>query len=142
MNENQVQIEVDSDVNVEDIDIEEDVYELHRHVNADGTIVERMVKRPKEKPNLLKSAAQTAKDLAGGGFAPGTVSKARLDICLKCEYLSHNVTCNLCGCFMEAKTRVAFASCPKGKWGPTEKTGEGVPYPAPNAEPILVREDQ
>ena len=46
---------------------------------------------------------------------------ARLDICKSCEYLIHMTgQCKKCGCFMFAKTHLANASCPIGKWGTAE----------------------
>lgn len=46
---------------------------------------------------------------------------ARLDICRSCEYLIHMTgQCKKCGCFMVAKTYLANANCPVGKWGAVE----------------------
>ena len=54
--------------------------------------------------------------------------KQRLDICKQCEFynehfklfnvnlLKKKPQCNICKCFLEAKTKIEFASCPKGKW--------------------------
>lgn len=45
------------------------------------------------------------------------VRQERLDICLSCEFLLPKVnTCKKCGCFVYAKTRLAFAECPLKKW--------------------------
>jgi hypothetical protein len=36
--------------------------------------------------------------------------------CSEILYLTRNVTeCSICGCFLDAKTRVKEESCPKGK---------------------------
>ena len=44
-------------------------------------------------------------------------SDKRMDICLGCpELIKLTQTCKECGCFMKAKTRLAEASCPIGKW--------------------------
>ena len=44
-------------------------------------------------------------------------SDKRMDICLSCpELIKLTQTCKKCGCFMKAKTRLAEASCPIGKW--------------------------
>jgi hypothetical protein len=46
-----------------------------------------------------------------------TESDKRMDICLSCpELIKLTQTCKECGCFMKAKTRLAEASCPIGKW--------------------------
>lgn len=43
---------------------------------------------------------------------------ARYDICKSCEHLIElTSTCKKCGCFMQAKTYIAAAECPIGKWG-------------------------
>lgn len=95
---------------------EEEEYELHRHWNTDGTFTEKMIKRPKKAPNLLQNFKKTTQELLINGFAPKDLAEERLAICVKCEYLLPNSTCSLCGCFMQAKTKVAGAECPKGKW--------------------------
>ena len=42
----------------------------------------------------------------------------RMETCLNCEFLIKlTKTCKKCGCFMQAKTKLADASCPVGKWG-------------------------
>lgn len=43
------------------------------------------------------------------------ISSARLDICKNCEFLKLKI-CMKCGCFMPAKTTLAKAECPEGKW--------------------------
>lgn len=44
-------------------------------------------------------------------------SAARLDICKSCPFLIKATTqCKKCGCFMHAKTKLAKATCPVGKW--------------------------
>ena len=44
------------------------------------------------------------------------MSKNRMVICNSCDHLSGIKTCNLCKCFMPAKTAIPFAACPDGKW--------------------------
>lgn len=45
-------------------------------------------------------------------------SEERLDICRKCEHFNADSSqCNRCGCFMDYKTLLPFATCPIGKWG-------------------------
>ena len=41
-----------------------------------------------------------------------------MDLCNGCEFLTKTTKqCEKCGCFMTAKTRLANAECPIGKWG-------------------------
>ena len=40
----------------------------------------------------------------------------RLSLCRECPSLKLKAVCNECGCFMPAKTWLAHASCPLGKW--------------------------
>ena len=43
----------------------------------------------------------------------------RLFHCGQCEHKKGSgfmARCNLCGCFIEAKTRLASQSCPVGRW--------------------------
>ena len=52
----------------------------------------------------------------------------RRDICQKCEHKSKDFTlfgitifkrvkqCKICKCFLEPKTKIEFAKCPKDKW--------------------------
>jgi len=42
--------------------------------------------------------------------------KKRYSICLSCKELSKQGFCNICGCYMKAKTKVKNASCPKNLW--------------------------
>lgn len=43
--------------------------------------------------------------------------KFRLSKCNRCEYIhSDKKTCNLCGCFIIAKTKLETEKCPAGKW--------------------------
>ena len=41
----------------------------------------------------------------------------RWDLCSSCEFLTESNKCQKCGCFMKVKHKLAFASCPIGKWG-------------------------
>ena len=40
----------------------------------------------------------------------------RWNLCTGCEFLTEKNTCQKCGCFMKVKHKLAFASCPIGKW--------------------------
>jgi len=41
----------------------------------------------------------------------------RLSICNSCEFMSGN-RCLKCGCFLQAKARLATSRCPEDKWQP------------------------
>ena len=46
-----------------------------------------------------------------------SIISKRLDICKGCEFLFKPTnSCKKCGCFMDAKTKIATARCPIGKW--------------------------
>ena len=45
------------------------------------------------------------------------VLQERWDACNSCEFLTENLVCKKCSCFMKLKTRVARMKCPVGKWG-------------------------
>jgi len=50
-------------------------------------------------------------------WATEEVSTNRLDICKSCpELIKPTSQCKKCGCFMTAKTKLALATCPLGKW--------------------------
>lgn len=50
-------------------------------------------------------------------FLPKDQSQARYEICKTCpEIIKLTSQCKKCGCFMKAKTTLAKASCPIGKW--------------------------
>lgn len=48
------------------------------------------------------------------------LAEQRMRQCQECSeilYLTKNVTeCSICGCFLDAKTRVEEERCPKGLW--------------------------
>ena len=44
------------------------------------------------------------------------VAEAGFAICNACPELINESRCNLCGCFMRTKTKIAGASCPLKKW--------------------------
>jgi hypothetical protein len=47
------------------------------------------------------------------------IKNERMEICRSCPFFIKITTqCSKCGCVMEAKTRLAEASCPVDKWGP------------------------
>ena len=45
------------------------------------------------------------------------VKEKRYNICKNCDrFKKFNKICEICLCFMPAKTRFADSECPKGKW--------------------------
>jgi hypothetical protein len=49
--------------------------------------------------------------------SPDALQKERMDICKECPFfIKVTGQCSKCGCIMEAKTRLAEASCPVDKW--------------------------
>ena len=44
------------------------------------------------------------------------VHAKRIEICEACEHLNKLRQCDLCHCFMDAKTRLENAYCPIRKW--------------------------
>jgi hypothetical protein len=51
------------------------------------------------------------------------IQKARLAICETCPFfISLTRQCKKCGCFMDAKTKLAEAYCPEDKWGSEDMT--------------------
>jgi hypothetical protein len=56
---------------------------------------------------LNPNSPRSQQDLASG----------RYDICLSCDrFINLTKQCRECGCIMTAKTKLANASCPLGKW--------------------------
>ena len=68
--------------------------------------------------NFFESLSDTARRaLEDPTQAPVEVRKERMAICGQCEFMSHN-RCDLCKCFLPAKTMMANATCPHDppKW--------------------------
>jgi hypothetical protein len=40
------------------------------------------------------------------------LSEKRVKICYNCPHLRQGISCNLCGCFIDAKTRLPNERCP------------------------------
>jgi tetratricopeptide (TPR) repeat protein len=71
-------------------------------------------------PGLLRMALSATKAMAGfagSGFktAPIETQRQRLQTCAVCEHHT-GVRCKICGCFTNAKSRMAHENCPIGKW--------------------------
>ena len=83
-----------------------------------GEEVEQMVKKQKfdlrGMSNRMKNVILYDQDI---------IDKRR-EICDGCEF-KLGLNCKKCGCFIKAKTRVATASCPVGKWEKEYKFIEG-----------------
>jgi len=43
-------------------------------------------------------------------------ARLRMEVCRRCPLLSASGTCSACGCYMHAKTQLAAAKCPHGRW--------------------------
>lgn len=72
---------------------------------------------------MAKELVKTAKDVVSQAATTGIISaseekaKARMDMCLGCEFFVKEQTrCGKCGCFMKAKVALESAKCPVGKW--------------------------
>ena len=60
--------------------------------------------------------ADTQRSHSLGIFADNSLSESRYAICSECDRLKPTKFCGCCGCYMPAKTKIASASCPLGKW--------------------------
>ncbi|SEG14519.1 DUF6171 family protein [Marinobacterium lutimaris] len=49
------------------------------------------------------------------------VQRARISLCEECD-LTPRRRCPDCGCFMDLKTRIMGAKCPRGEWVAMSKT--------------------
>lgn len=75
---------------------------------------------PAAAPGPLRMAFTAAKAMAaflGSGLktTPEDVRRARLSACSLCEHHTGR-RCRVCGCFTEAKSRMAHERCPLNKW--------------------------
>ena len=43
-------------------------------------------------------------------------AKERMEICIKCDFISDRGYCALCGCYMAAKVRSPKSKCRAKKW--------------------------
>jgi len=49
--------------------------------------------------------------------APDEIAAQRLQVCKQCpKYIKITTQCGVCKCIMPAKTKIAMATCPEGKW--------------------------
>ena len=67
----------------------------------------------------MSAAAEAAKEKLDAVAVTAEQREERYDICKACpELIPVTNTCKKCGCFMAAKTHLAYAECPIGKWLP------------------------
>lgn len=74
-----------------------------------------------EVPELKKPRVVRPWDLLNKNIERSSeeIKNERMEICRSCPFFIKITTqCSKCGCVMEAKTRLAEASCPVNKWGP------------------------
>jgi tetratricopeptide (TPR) repeat protein len=75
---------------------------------------------PPAGPGLLRMAVSAAKSMAkflGSGLktVPAATLQRRLRTCAACHHHT-GLRCRLCGCFTNAKARIAHEQCPIAKW--------------------------
>lgn len=76
----------------------------------------KLAKRTKE---AAEAAANKAAEAYENARVDDVIREERYDICKACpHFVNLTTTCTQCGCFMAAKTYLAHASCPIGKWQP------------------------
>jgi hypothetical protein len=63
----------------------------------------------KDKMNQVSEKASTL-------LADEEVQQTRISICNSCEFLTMTRNCKKCGCFVDAKSRLAGQHCPIRKW--------------------------
>ncbi len=63
----------------------------------------------------VKDVSKAMKDVALRHNVSEQEQKERLDICGSCEHYTGS-RCELCGCFMNFKTRLRNSTCPINKW--------------------------
>ena len=49
-------------------------------------------------------------------YIDDTVADSRLSVCSSCDNYRITKQCSKCGCFMPAKVKLKFATCPEGLW--------------------------
>jgi len=68
--------------------------------------------------SVLGMALQATKEAVNWVSDGAKISKdadSRMAVCASCEFYVGS-RCQKCGCFMSAKTKMATAKCPIGKW--------------------------
>ena len=84
------------------------IYFLNKkaRLEVDGFAVENSVLDMRTVPEYIKN----------GIIYNQEILDERWTLCSGCEFLTEKNTCQKCGCFMKVKHKLAFASCPIGKW--------------------------
>ena len=68
--------------------------------------------------HAMETMEKTINIVTATGRVPADIQQSRIDICNSCDNLtSHLRRCNLCKCFMDAKTWIPDVECPDKKWG-------------------------
>ena len=67
----------------------------------------------------MSNMIEKAKNELASHFIKAEISDERIAICNSCDEYNKTINiCKKCGCFMPAKTKLARAKCPLGKWQP------------------------
>jgi|TARA_R100001480_G_scaffold137229_1_gene134290 hypothetical protein len=67
-------------------------------------------------PPRISSFFSTIIPWIKNGFKVSTSAEDRISMCKKCDLFINDTTCQACGCYMIAKTKIPQAYCPVGKW--------------------------
>lgn len=65
--------------------------------------------------DTINDINQAVKDALSMNYVDEEEKERRLSICDTCEHKKGN-KCNLCGCFLNYKTKLTNSECPLGKW--------------------------
>lgn len=68
--------------------------------------------------NMVVSLSSAIKEIATDGqLAPNELAQSRIANCEQCDYfLPKARRCVDCGCYLDAKTKILSAKCPRGYW--------------------------
>lgn len=69
-----------------------------------------------KKVSILREIYDGWKNFAFPNPEVEKLAKKRIEICVDCEFLTKNKSCEKCGCYMPAKTRSPRSTCPENKW--------------------------
>ncbi len=87
------------------------IYDANRQLVQEVTKVYKMWL-----PSRVSSFFSTIIPWIKNGFKVSNSAEHRLSICKKCDLFINDSTCQACGCYMVAKTKIPQAYCPIGKW--------------------------
>lgn len=74
--------------------------------------------------HTAKDIIKAARDLVAKERVSEELAMERLDICSKCPHYNGR-RCDICGCFMQTKSKLPSSHCPLGKWPFTPQRGDG-----------------